>query len=133
MVAGLIEQQQVGLAQQGTPYLQAAVLATAQGTDRQCRLFAQLQFGQHLVHLPVEAGVECQGFCQHVAGTECLQLRGQMLGHELAAAGGGSVYASVMGRDLAGEQGEQGALATAIGADEADAVTALDAEIESVE
>ncbi|MNT86273.1 hypothetical protein D3C72_2265430 [compost metagenome] len=34
VVAGLIEQQQVGLVQQGTPYLQAAVLATAQGTDR---------------------------------------------------------------------------------------------------
>ena len=70
MVAGLIEQQQVGLTQQGAPYLQPAVLATTQCTDRQRSLGFQLQFGQQLVCLPLGARVVAQCIQQHGAGAE---------------------------------------------------------------
>ena len=58
------------LAQQGAAYLQSAVLATAQCTDRQRGLGLQLQFGQQLVHLPFGGGVVAQGIQQHGAGAE---------------------------------------------------------------
>ncbi|MNR16953.1 hypothetical protein D3C85_1335870 [compost metagenome] len=91
-----------------------------------------MQLGQHLVHLPVGGGVTPQGILQHGAGAEPLQPWGQVLGHELAAAGGGLLHPSVMGLQLTGQQGEQGALAAAIGANQAQAIAALDAEIDVV-
>ncbi len=132
VVAGLIEQQQVGLTQQSAPYLQPAVLAAAQGTDRQRGLGFQLQLGQQLVHLPLGGGVVAQGIQQHGAGAEGGKPGGQLLGHELAAAGSGLHDPTGLGRALARQQRQQCALAAAVGANQAEAVARTDAEFEVV-
>ena len=120
------------MAQQGAAYLQPAVLATAQCTDRQRGLGLQLQFGQQLVHLPFGGGIVAQGIQQHGAGAEGGKLGWQLLGHELAAAGGGLHDPAGLGRALARQQREQCALAAAVGANQAESVACANAEFEMV-
>ena len=55
-----------------------------------------------------------------------------MLRHEFTTASRCVMHASVMGIELTGQQGEECALAAAIGTDKADAITAADAEVDAV-
>ena len=161
VVGGLVQQQDVGVADQGLRQQHAALHAT--GERREVGLLRQLQPCQHLLHAQVQVPAIARlyqrlGFTHrlHVAVVECMVVARQQLAQVAQALGDHVKHGAlrilrhflshardhhavlhadlaVVRLQLAGHQAHQGGFAHAVAADDADALAGFDGQVDVFE